>query len=167
MTIEKRKLEDWELAECKALKDALSAFNSKVSRPEKITQEKAAGDLNITQGALSSFLNGRNALTLKVAVYFAKELKIPISQFSKRLADEASEIGNVSRNSYSDTKMKVLSYGSVSKNIPSSLEALLTKATPRSQIELEKIAEAAADGRLTEDDIKLLKAIADRLAKKD
>ncbi|MBV2127948.1 hypothetical protein [Arsukibacterium indicum] len=55
----------------------------------------------------------------------------------------------------------------VNEDIPASLEALLTKATPRSQIELEKIAEAAAQGRLTEDDIKLLKAIADRLAKKD
>lgn len=166
MTIEKRKLKDWELAECSALKAAIAAHNKSVSKSDKITQEKAAGDLNITQGALSSFLNGRNAITLKVAVYFAKELKIPISQFSKRLADEAEDIGSVSRKSYSDTKMNITSYG-VAEVIPSNLEKLITKATPRTQIELEKIAEAAADGRLTEDDIKLLKAIADRLAKKD
>ena len=62
--------------------------------------------------------------------------------------------------------MNITSYG-VAEVIPSNLENLITKATPRTQIELEKIAEAAADGRLTEDDIKLLKAIADRLAKKD
>lgn len=59
------------------------------------------------------------------------------------------------------------SASSVSEASPLDLEKLITKATPRTQIELEKIAEAAADGRLTEDDIKLLKAIADRLAKKD
>lgn len=55
----------------------------------------------------------------------------------------------------------------INEESPEPFEALMTKATPRTQIELEKIAEAAADGRLTEDDIKLLKAIADRLAKKD
>lgn len=55
----------------------------------------------------------------------------------------------------------------VKENLNVSIESLMTKASPRSLIELEKIAEAAADGRLTEDDIKLLKAIADRLAKKD
>ena len=59
------------------------------------------------------------------------------------------------------------SASSVSEPSPLDLKKLITKATPRTQIELEKIAEAAADGRLTEDDIKLLKAIADRLAKKD
>lgn len=56
---------------------------------------------------------------------------------------------------------------SVSEPSAHELEKLITKATPRTQAELQKIAEAASDGRLTEEDIKLLKAIADRLAKKD
>jgi len=57
--------------------------------------------------------------------------------------------------------------GLVSEPVSLGIEKLMTKATPRSQVELEKIAQAAAEGRLTEEDINLLKAIADRLAKKD
>ncbi|WP_415836086.1 hypothetical protein [Rheinheimera salexigens] len=59
---------------------------------------------------------------------------------------------------------KTTSY--VNENI-SDLDALIQLATPRTQTELLKIAEAAADGRLTEDDVKLLKVIADRLIKKE
>lgn len=70
-------------------------------------------------------------------------------------------------------RVEWLQYGKGSKlanienNNISELDALLQLATPRTQTELLKIAQAAADGRLTDDDIKLLKIIADRLAKKD
>lgn len=162
MKIEKRKLQDWELAECRALKEALADFNRSVIREKKITQEMAAGDLNITQGALSSFLNGRNALTLKVAAYFSRALNLPISEFSKRLAEEADLIGQAAGPVANLDKAVNRSFLENSE-----LDTLLQLATPRTQTELLKIAQAAADGRLTEDDIKLLKVIADRLAKKD
>lgn len=162
MKIEKRKLNDWELAECKALKDAIAEHNKSVSKAEKITQEMAAGDLNITQGALSSFLNGRNALTLKVVAYFSRVLNLPINVFSQRLADEADLIGQAVG---AKPNVERVLTERVFDN--PDLNDLLQLATPRTQTELLKIAQAAADGRLTEDDIKLLKAIADRLAKKD
>lgn len=72
-----------------------------------------------------------------------------------------------------NVRVEWLQYGEGSKtrnlnaeNI-SDLDALIQMATPRTQAELLKIAEAAADGRLTEEDVKLLKVIADRLIKKE
>ncbi|WP_375581809.1 hypothetical protein ABWH88_06690 [Marinobacter adhaerens] len=47
----------------------------------------------------------------------------------------------------------------------SEIDLLLAKATPRSRQQLLRIAEAAADGRLSESDIKMLSDIAKRLEK--
>lgn len=44
------------------------------------------------------------------------------------------------------------------------LEALLLRATPRSQADLRRIAEAAAAGKLGDEDLRLLRAIAERFA---
>jgi len=46
-------------------------------------------------------------------------------------------------------------------------EELLSLSTPRTRVELLKIAQASVDGRLTDDDIALLTQIADRLTKKE
>lgn len=56
-------------------------------------------------------------------------------------------------------------YGQVSSQ--TEFEALLNLSTPRTRVELVKIAQAAADGKLTDADIILLKQIADRLAAKE
>ena len=65
-----------------------------------------------------------------------------------------------------------LQYGTGSPhNLPQpnqdEFDALLNLATPRTRVELVKIAQAAADGKLTDADIILLKQIADRLAAKE
>lgn len=52
-------------------------------------------------------------------------------------------------------------------NVPPEFSALLSKATPRSYKQLMQIAEAAADGRLTDADINLLTQIANRIAAKE
>ncbi|MCP4596165.1 hypothetical protein [Neptuniibacter sp.] len=54
---------------------------------------------------------------------------------------------------------------SVLDNTSPELQALMDMATPRSQSIIEQIAEAANQGRLTEDDLTLLKSIADRFQK--
>lgn len=51
--------------------------------------------------------------------------------------------------------------------VPTEFLALLSKASPRSHKQLMHIAEAAAEGRLTDADINLLTQIADRLAAKE
>ena len=51
--------------------------------------------------------------------------------------------------------------------VPPEFSALLSKATPRSYKQLMQIAEAAADGRLTDADINLLTQIANRIAAKE
>ncbi|MFL1404216.1 helix-turn-helix domain-containing protein [Marinobacter sp. M1N3S26] len=52
-------------------------------------------------------------------------------------------------------------------SVPPELNSLLSEASPRSYKQLMKIAEAAANGRLTEDDVNLLNAIAERIANKE
>lgn len=51
--------------------------------------------------------------------------------------------------------------------VPVELKSLLSEASPRSYKQLMRIAEAAANGRLTEDDINLLNTIAERIANKE
>lgn len=89
----KRELTEVESAECRALK-ALFVSAQKERRERgyaKLTQESAANFLgDITQGAVSQYLNGDTALNLKVAIGFAKLLKCSISDFSPRLAKETS-----------------------------------------------------------------------------
>jgi transcriptional regulator with XRE-family HTH domain len=47
--------------------------------------------------------------------------------------------------------------------VPDDLEALIQRASPRSRAQLERIAAAAADGRLSDEDVALLELIAKRL----
>lgn len=155
----KRKLEHHEVEECLALKAALDSFNS--SRSKKISQQQIADDLDITQGAVSSFLNARNVIPMSVAVYFSNQLGIPIDKFSPRLAKDAKQIADLV-NKYQQTQPPGLYQSNQDE-----FDALLNLATPRTRIELVKIAQAAADGRLTDDDIALLTQIADRLTKKE
>ena len=49
---------------------------------------------------------------------------------------------------------------------PDDFESLLALATPTSRTQLKRIAQAAADGRLTEKDVELLRLIADRFTKR-
>lgn len=90
MTKRKRDLEDWELAECRALKAAVDSFNAGKPRAESLTQGKIAEALGINQGSVSAYLNGYNALNVRVAAVIAGLISKPVESFSPRLARELS-----------------------------------------------------------------------------
>ncbi|HEJ7994961.1 TPA: LexA family transcriptional regulator [Serratia liquefaciens] len=57
-----------------------------------ITQQHIADALDVTQGAVGHYLNGRNALNLSVAAEFAKILQVSIADFSPSLGGEAQKM---------------------------------------------------------------------------
>jgi phage repressor protein C with HTH and peptisase S24 domain len=95
MTTERRPLEDWEKAECAALKAELQAFNARSPKEKRLTQEEVAHSLRMSQGTLSSHLNGHRAINLDMAAQMARLLDIPVERFSKRLASEIGELSKV------------------------------------------------------------------------
>lgn len=92
MSDKKREITDWEKAECLALKAAVDDFNSGKSRKDSLTQGKIADKLEISQGSVSSYLNGYNALNARVASVIAGMIGIPVEDFSPRLASEIAEM---------------------------------------------------------------------------
>ena len=74
--------------------DRLKALFEGKKRELGLTQEKIAAELGdgVTQGAVSHFLNRRTALNLEAAVVFARLLKVPVSEFSERLASDISRL---------------------------------------------------------------------------
>ncbi|EHD21292.1 MULTISPECIES: LexA family protein [Brenneria] len=74
------------------LEDAkrLKALYESKKKTLGVTQQQIADELDITQGAVGHYLNGRNALNVAVASAFAKILQVSISDFSSALALEAS-----------------------------------------------------------------------------
>lgn len=92
MSKEKRKLEDWELAECAALKDLVSKENASRPKERRITQEAAGAALGMNQGSFSNYLNGRIALNKDIAVGIHKLFGIPVEKYSRRLADEIAAV---------------------------------------------------------------------------
>lgn len=88
MTKERRPLQDWERQECASLKAEFLAYNLSPPDGKKLTQEEAAHALGMSQGTFSSHLNGHRALNKEMAATLAGMLGIPVSRFSKRLADE-------------------------------------------------------------------------------
>ncbi|MEW6460402.1 MAG: XRE family transcriptional regulator [Pseudomonadota bacterium] len=90
--MKKRDLEDWELAECTALKNAVDAYNAGKPRAERLSQGKIADALGMNQGSVSSYLNGVNALNARVAGVIAGLIKVPVESFSPRLAKEIAEM---------------------------------------------------------------------------
>lgn len=78
----REQLSDDEMRECKALK---LIYENKKKRLG-MTQEVVADQLGITQAAVSHYLNGRNALNVKIATGFAHVLGVDVTEFSHRLA---------------------------------------------------------------------------------
>lgn len=85
---EKRQLTTEQLADSRRLK---ALYESK-KKELGITQQSIADILNISQGAVGHYLNGRNALNLQTASVFATQLNVPISDFSPSLAAEAQAL---------------------------------------------------------------------------
>jgi phage repressor protein C with HTH and peptisase S24 domain len=88
MTKNSRKvpLADWQVEDSQRLKALYNAKRAELG----LTQDRIAAELGegVTQGAVSHFMNGRTALSLRAAVVFAKALQVPVSAFSPRLAGE-------------------------------------------------------------------------------
>ena len=104
--MKKRPLTAEQAEECAKLKQA---FTSRANR--KITQERVANELDISQAGVSHYLNGVNPLNARVAAAFAKLLEIPVWSFSPRLAleidwtSEAARIGAEARTESSNVKI--------------------------------------------------------------
>ena len=92
---QKRTLEDWEKAECAALKGLVEAYNRERPKHERITQEAAGAALGITQGAFSNYLNARIALNKEIAASISRLFGIPVERFSRRLAAEIADMAQV------------------------------------------------------------------------
>jgi len=95
MSKEKRKLEDWELAECAALKALVLQENFSRPKEKRVTQEMAGAALGMNQGSFSNYLNGRLALNKDIAVGIYKLFGIPAELYSKRLAEEIADVANI------------------------------------------------------------------------
>lgn len=92
MTTDRRELEDWERAECAALKKAIADYNSALPRDKRVTQEKLAEELGMAQGNLNGHLNGKRPLNKEIAVRIRNLLGIPVASYSQRLSDEILEM---------------------------------------------------------------------------
>jgi len=93
----KRELTSEQIADATRLK---ALYESK-KKSLGLTQQHIADALDITQGGVGHYLNGRNPLNISVASVFAKMLQCSIADFSPSLAKEASSYasaadGNVS-----------------------------------------------------------------------
>ena len=85
-------LSDWQLQDSERLK----AIFHKKRADLGLTQEKLAAELGdtVTQGAISHFMNGRTALSIKAATVFARALKVPVSEISPTLASRIEEMAS-------------------------------------------------------------------------
>lgn len=162
MSKARRQLEDWEKAECAALKAALAEFNSSSPKEKRFTQDELSHLLGMSQGTLSSHLNGHRALNLEMAATMSRLLSVPIEKFSKRIAEEITALSGAISKGSEESKGET----SFSDKAGTAVQArqLAIAASTRSRSALEKIAEAADSGLLSEDDVLLLEVIARRLA---
>ncbi|MEK6787945.1 MAG: helix-turn-helix domain-containing protein [Pseudomonadota bacterium] len=147
----KRELTKSEKEECAALK---SIFLLR-KRDAGLTQESAADFLGYkTQGAVSQYLNGKVALNLQAAIGFSRLLDCKVRDFCPRLS---SIIEHETAISAEASDEPILSNPNLL-----ALSQLRGRATPRSIAALDKIEQAAKQGRLKEADLILLEGIAAR-----
>ncbi|MFK3944152.1 LexA family protein [Pseudomonas monteilii] len=90
--MKKRPITAEQAEECAKLKEA---FRSR--KHLKITQDRIAHELDISQAAVSHYLNGYNPLNARVAATFSKLLGIPVADFSPRLAEEIESTAEAAR----------------------------------------------------------------------
>ncbi|AXW87791.1 peptidase S24 [Lonsdalea britannica] len=91
----KKKLSQEQIDDAKRLKSLYEAKKRELG----VTQQTIADALDITQGAVGHYLNGRNALNVAVASAFANALKASIAEFSPSLAKDAAQYaGSIEKN---------------------------------------------------------------------
>lgn len=164
MTTERRKLNPQELAECAALKAEIAAHNAKAQSGKKLTQEVLAQELGMTQGNLSSHLNGKRAISKEMAAKAALLLGIQVEAFSQRLAREITQMAQaVGQASGRDEVVERSENYQASPKVTDAF-AMFDRVTPRSQAVLRRIAELEAEGRLADEDIKIIEQIIERFS---
>ena len=72
---------------------ALKAIYERKAHELNLTQVKLAKEMDITQGSVGHFLNGVNPIPIERARQFAELLDCEISDFSPRLAAQATTLG--------------------------------------------------------------------------
>lgn len=92
MAWNKAPLKEEHLAECQALYQAIKDWNASKPKRERISQQQAAEMSGMTQGAYSSYLNGRLVLNKNLALLVYKAYGIPAEVYSPRLAKEISDL---------------------------------------------------------------------------
>lgn len=81
--------------------------------PNRLSQAEFGEMFNIGgQSAVGNFLSGTSPLSLKAATGFARGLKVPIEQFSPRLAEEAKAIAATFNASHESNEIPAFSRGS-------------------------------------------------------
>ncbi len=159
MKTDRRELTDLEKAECAALKAEIAVRNARNDGSRKLTQEYLGQELGMTQGNLSSHLNGKRPISKEMAAKMAVLLDIPVERFSPRLAKEIAEMAEAvrPRPSSESNSEQADTYQQAQR-----AAALMDFATPRTRSVLERINQAALAGRLTDADLDLLDQIAAR-----
>ena len=152
-----RTLSEEQMADARRLKNLWDARFEGV-----ISQEEAAHRCGWkTQGAFNQYLNGKIPIALAALLKIARALEVEPAEISPTLSAE------ITTTRKADFNLSGQPYAPGADNPPagvfSEVDALLANATPRSRLQLISIAKAAADGRLTEADIKMLSDIAKRL----
>ncbi|MCE7762919.1 hypothetical protein GQL56_09725 [Pseudomonas putida] len=152
---DRRELEDWEKAECAALKEALRVHNASLPRDMKFTQDKLAAELGMTQGNLNGHLNGKRPLSKELAAKVFALTGIPVSTYSTRLDTEIKSLAAA-----------VLPNGSPGTHDgPESPE--VTGASYATPYVAKLISAAVARGLLTADDSEELRRLTIHLIKKN
>lgn len=90
--MKKRQLTATEQAECAALKKIYMAKRKELD----LTQERLAEAFNMSQTAVSMYLNGYNALNVMSAAKFSSVLNEPVSSFSPRIASLIERLATIS-----------------------------------------------------------------------
>ena len=88
----KKTLTPAQMADAERLKAIYEAKKKELG----ITQQSIADMLDISQGGVGHYLNGRNALNAAAAAVFAKVLQVDVSAFSPSLAKEISAMSAAS-----------------------------------------------------------------------
>lgn len=104
----KRELSEIERGECAALNAIYKAKKKELG----ISQEKIAieGLKANSQSAASHYLTGRNALNIEAAAVFARYLKVPVSDFSARLAKEIDRLSGDSNSNLGEVRQPKQSF---------------------------------------------------------
>lgn len=88
MSTSKKEITTEQKQECAALKSIYEAKKAELG----LTQMTLSDELDMSQGAISHYLNGVNPLNAPVASAFARILKTPVGEFSPRLAQEIKDM---------------------------------------------------------------------------